>query len=403
MPYTWTENTWWSIPDRLGAIDLRTLPQMRLRGGAPQGYAWAIFDAPSTNPDAISLGDSLGPVRDFLKRTIENALGLGERLVANTLSGILWEVLTTQSDPLGLGRTKTLLPTRALRLRVACTGMDLGMRRVIPEVSAEWPGILAVLQGDYSLTRREVLAGRLPEDHHLKVLGGLARQYRLDYREFLGNEPDEGVLRPQTTLSETWPGADDTGGINGDLNWTLVLGNWDKLSNVASLRDNNAAFNTARCDSVLSSTNQRVDIDVVALTPPSAGAILGGPAARYASGAETYYIAALGDSAGGGSGGVRFWKVITGTATELDSNRSVTISLPDTMRIDVDGSVMRSYLNGGLEHDFTDSSITTGTQGGITGRIVAGGAAGDYECDNWLANDVVSLYPPQRQNTLVRM
>jgi hypothetical protein len=66
-----------------------------------------------------------------------------------------------------------------------------------------------------------------------------------------------------------------------------------------------------------------------------------------------------------------FNKIVNGTPTVLDTNKSVTRSLPDTIEIECSGSTMVSRFNGATQHNFTDTSLTGNLQCGIATRRAA--------------------------------
>ncbi len=94
-----------------------------------------------------------------------------------------------------------------------------------------------------------------------------------------------------------------------------------------------------------------------------------------------YYIAYLIEA----SDNVQLYKNTGGASfTQLGSNVAVTVSLPNTLRVEAIGTAIKVYWDGVQKISVTDSSITTGKRagmrvgsGGSTQRIVDGFRAGD--------------------------
>jgi len=64
---------------------------------------------------------------------------------------------------------------------------------------------------------------------------------------------------------------------------------------------------------------------------------------------------------------VVIFKSIDGVDTELVDTISVEFTAPETLRIEVEGSTIRAYINGTLTVSTTDTDITTGQRAGIGG------------------------------------
>lgn len=82
----------------------------------------------------------------------------------------------------------------------------------------------------------------------------------------------------------------------------------------------------------------------------------------------SYYIAYLPEA----SNNVQLYKNTGGASfTQLGSNVAVTVSLPQTLRVQAIGTTIKVFWDGVEKISVTDSAITTGTRTGI--RIGAGG------------------------------
>jgi hypothetical protein len=91
-----------------------------------------------------------------------------------------------------------------------------------------------------------------------------------------------------------------------------------------------------------------------------------GVAVRCSTSAKTCYLAYCNTVA---SGEVCLAKYVAGTRTEITSdNTGATPALGDVLRLEVEGTALRVYLNGNLRISTTDASIATGNFG-IAGTV----------------------------------
>jgi hypothetical protein len=105
----------------------------------------------------------------------------------------------------------------------------------------------------------------------------------------------------------------------------------------------------------------------------------------------TYYFARMCPSCGNLAVGRR----ASFSTTEFATGGTITTTMPAgpfRLRLEVQGSDLRAYVDGVLTISTTDTNITTGTFAGIR----ASGAAGDSEIDNFDANALASDVPPPR-------
>lgn len=127
-------------------------------------------------------------------------------------------------------------------------------------------------------------------------------------------------------------------------------------------------------------------VEVVARSADSANAT--GPAARLAaSSTNTYYAYII-------FGGDRAYlvEITAGSEAILDTGSTVTANTNYTLRLEVDGSTIRGYLNGVLDVEATDASLSSGPPG----IAWYGSGSGTY-ITTWTAVDlggaVVSAIP----------
>jgi hypothetical protein len=81
------------------------------------------------------------------------------------------------------------------------------------------------------------------------------------------------------------------------------------------------------------------------------------------------------------------FKFVSGTATQLGSDVSVTPSLPDPLKIYASGSTIKSYYDGVERHSQTDSAISSGLRCGL--RLVVGNGVA-WRGDDWNAADLAA-------------
>src|SRR5690606_5511044 len=147
-----------------------------------------------------------------------------------------------------------------------------------------------LLKRIYRRWRQDSLEGRIPPDKYRQWLGFQVRKYGLtgnQYRALQPSDlPDESPLPPQTTITDdfsgslsAWTMVDPSGEGWSISSGRLVRGNTDATNFPASMRHNSA----------LSGDDHYAQI--LQLTQPAGATSFYGPAARFASDAETYYHA----------------------------------------------------------------------------------------------------------------
>ena len=84
------------------------------------------------------------------------------------------------------------------------------------------------------------------------------------------------------------------------------------------------------------------------------------------------------------------WKVVNGAFTQLTTEPEEAMTLPDTMRIQADGSTIRGYLNDVQKRSVTDTGITSNLYCGMYGLAYTNA----YPCgDDFEAADLISGVP----------
>jgi hypothetical protein len=112
-----------------------------------------------------------------------------------------------------------------------------------------------------------------------------------------------------------------------------------------------------------------------------------GVVARFAASAITGYFFQI-----GGNGDTELKKVVAGTQTSLQTG-SITLSLPETVKCEANGSSVTAYRGGASHLTTTDTAITGNTRCGLTARYFIGQAA----LDNFEAADLDAGGQPMRK------
>lgn len=385
--------SYWSVPNALGKIDLRSIPQMSMSGGTPQGYAVAAFPGTITDPNAVFLGDDIrGAMPLGRRRGMARELGFSTNDLdsVSNLTDALWRVMTVLADPTGNLRHKPLMPKRDGTLELNLTGYSTIMsKKLIPFQSEEWDNILNLLRNDYRIIRSETLKGNYNENAHRKFLMALKEKYRLNDTDiFIPDDlPKETPLPHSTTITEVW-GCADSGNINCDLTWTEVVGDLSINSNAVGQQTVNI-FGSGRAETDLATDDHYGQVDIVSLTVAGSASEMAGPLARFNPSAETYYMSRIhNDSSGTELTDV--FKNVTGSFTSIGSAVGITISIPDTLKLSVDGSTLINELNGVEKHNFSDTAITGHLRAGIFLRMGGSGSANDIKVDNFEAADIAA-------------
>lgn len=360
----------------VGMVDLRSIPDQSVPGSAEAPAFLATPGTLGSDWDHLGEGDCREiPVTDLM-RDLWESVG-GYRPDGAKLVDLLWDHLTTGSDPTGDSGVKPLVPNAAGVLELYLPGHSLlksepfrwGPHAHTPKLRD------AILAGCEALFVR-VDGGELPIEQVQRIVGGWLRKYRLPEAQWRAFVPAHrqsdfpGPLRPATTYTETWNGADGEGpGI--DLTWTEVTGDLDVLSNQGDPVGNTLC----RAEHDLSSDDHYAEVDIV-------GAIGGqsGPTCRHAAAADTYYVISY-----YGTVKMRHYKVVTGAFTQLQQvNEVPTVTF--TGKVQADGSTQTSYVDDVEKTSQTDSAIIDNTRGGL--RFVSPDAA--TRVDNFVCADLAA-------------
>ena len=138
----------------------------------------------------------------------------------------------------------------------------------------------------------------------------------------------------------------------GGWSWAEVSGNPDLFNNAAEFN----AAGTARAESDLASADHYAQADLLSFSPGT----IAGPMVRFAAAAETGYYAMLYS----GDNNLYIGKLVASSETHL-ANAAATVSLPDTIKCEINGTTLTGYVNGANVVSTTDSSISSNTRAGI--------------------------------------
>ena len=358
-------------PEKLvDLIDFRSLPQMSVRGGDPQGYGLFIYDAPTAGLDS----------RMCFSSDLERQLTSGERSLFKTFMGhqteltagstitdAVWESLTSRADPTGETGPKPL--TVSLRHPVVLELKGYGTLRT-ERLSQAGPqaNTIAVFRADYE--RNRALVGT-PNSYVLddlrKWTGYTMRELGItDVADLLPPQyVNDGFLPPRTTFTDNFNRADndDMSAGGGALNWVEDASDWDIVGNEArnTVTNSNAV---ARANDSLSTDDHFNEITLVSIT----GDGFGGPIIRkIASSTLTYYLCHLLAT----SEAVQVYRVVSGAFT-LIGTTSVTVTPPVTIRCEAraDNTIL-AYMDGAEQVRVTNETTITGNlQFGMRGFTV---------------------------------
>lgn len=367
---------------------------IRPAGAKPQLEAnhWAIFKADSL-PSEYEL---LGELDDNASGAVRSALAsaVGGPVQGDTLEDLLWHILTEKGDPTGADICKPIMPTSKGYAELHIRGSVRRQNFNINDGSTHANRCLSVLQNDFN---------DIPHEVREKVLGGLCRKHKVSFQDSAKWEKFlPSVMRgsyqpknPQTTYTDDFNRADsDTLGAQWTETGFGVSGNFRITSN-AMTQDADSNTGYCRWEQDLSSSDNYAQCAVTTLNTAAGGTIALGPACRFQSGDTTMYVhMAVNSSTGSPNPCGRTQRVETGSVTTLDLRSAYSQSLPDTFRIEMDGSTLLSTIDGVTAYTTTDTNITTGLRGGFRGFVNNSNNTGDVVVDDFETGDLAAAVAP---------
>lgn len=385
-PWQWGdaggELGWLPPPGCLGAVDLRTLPEMAQAGGSPGVGCFVTSGALPSEYTLLGNGDP-GETKTTGKLRAAWASVAGFAATGDTLDRLLLDHLTRGSDPDGESAPKPLMPSRRGRGH----WLELRLHRNVrnrPFAFGEDPDdterVRTLLRREFRALMRDAGKGRLKDrHHHLRVLDFWCEQHGVaDWREFV--PPDlradvPGRLRHETTLNESWPTNGTTLSSGQNLTWTETSGNLEvRGGRLGDVGEND--YSEARCEHDLSSADhyaQCAVYDITGGTNTEARAM-----ARFDAAARTHYIYYR---QSGISTNRVLAKRVAGTFTSLNSSAAGEPADGTLIKCEISGSSLIGYDAGSANISTTDTSISGGVRCGAACRNAG-------EQDAWEASDL---------------
>lgn len=361
--------TGWYLPAGVQhALDLRPLAAQAQAGGAAQARALFLTSDAVTLPNATQIASDPDETLAGQRLTrIRTALGLDSSSSVQ-LSDLLFEALTAQGDDTGARVCPNLMPGRdgRLDLRVGA----IARSSVLDFASPTWTVVQRQYFRAYRQMYQESQAGMRPPGHYRRVLMSWIEQFGLrdtDFARFVpGDLPQEGPLPHETTITESFNKADSTT-LGPDLSWTeytdfgSTANTFDVFSNQICAQASPPSGAHARADSDVSSSNHTATLSITACG--ASGNKQMGVCVRCATASGDAYAYRLISH----FAQVDVIKAVSGTVTEIGSLVNVTIGLPQSIVMDVNGSTLTGTYGGTPTHSFSDTAITSGTRGGVYG------------------------------------
>ncbi len=381
-PYRWDTTTTPGRPvyrrpvGTTASLDVRSLPNQ----SAPNLSAVGLFVGPATTPDATSLGATLNSTLTGRARSAwESLVGHPVPGTINRVAELITWALTEAADPSGDTRAKPVLTGR-----IVLQGQDVWRGEMSAQHRAH---VIEVRRRDLirmpeGPTRQRVLSTYLKKYGNARSKAEAIRVFGLDW------DP----LTPHTTLTDTFAG---DGNLHGRTPSGGLGGTWEEFAGsvyTALLttggvcrHDVSVPVGRGRLNDDLSTDDHYCQLSIV--TSAIASATRGiGPVVRYAAAAHTFYHMYC-EPAGND---FEMYKYAADTPTEIGTNTANTWSLPDTVKIQIDGSTLSASVNGGADlFSTTDTAITGNVRCGIESYI----DAGQTDLDDWEAADV-GVAPP---------
>lgn len=397
-PWQWvTEDgqSYWSAPSGTrGLVDLRGLPSQALAGDLgdrPHGF-FAVDPAVGVSSDyeVFGRGDAREiSVNGGMRNKWQSLLGYKPN--GDWLIDLLWDQLTTGSDPSGGTPTPPLMPTVRGNLELRLGGHSLvKSERYRHGQHAHTAKVEDVLRRQF---RRQFDAN---SEHSRRVLDYWLEKYRIDKGDWQRFVPSDlrseipGPLPHQTTVSDDFNRADSA---TLGASWTEDDGNLSIISNEVGLSATGTFPRTnARYETDLSSDDHYSQLVSVVLPDDFSFA---GVCARYSTSEVTFYHGAA--RVGAGSSHIIF-KVVSGSGTLLFDSNPALPSLPFATKLEVNGSSLELFSDGVSRLSGTDTAITAHLRTGILFRAVDTGERGDdFEAADLSASDITISSPDQYQ------
>ncbi len=404
-PWQWDDSDkepcWRAPAGCIGTLDVRPLPEQAVAGGDPGMGIFTATEELGSDYEFLGEGD---PSEVKIDQRLRDAFPrVGKRQPqGDTLLGLTLDLMTDGSDPTGDDGPKPILPIGNQQVEL-CLG-EKPHRTALSVDGTHWGKVVDVIKNDMRLVILDAKAGLLKDSlHDRRVLDSLCDKYRVPKNEWQILVPADlvaeidGPLKHETSYSDAFTRSDAS---TLGASWTAIITTGTQecgisTNNCRLPNTGNVSADTVvvhRYDSDLSSVDQECSLSHVSDSFSSAiGSSLSSVICRKDSTATiTFYTARLtrtGDGSSYTANNVQLFKFLSGTATQLGSNVSVTPSLPDPIKVYASGSTIKSYYDSVERHSQTDTAITTGLRCGM--RISALNNTA-WRGDDWSATDLAA-------------
>jgi hypothetical protein len=240
---------------------------------------------------------------------------------------------------------------------------------------------LLILEGRDDGTRWKPLRPNLRARAYEIWLGGLLGRIRL--------------VAGGSTQTENWNCANSSTSPSCNLTWANIAGTLGIKSNQL-YQPTGASIDYARAEADVTTVDHQTDVTAAAIDSSGTFSIWygGGPCCRFDAAAHTCYLfrVELSDV------GRRYlYKVVAGTQTAISSSLNNTNGSEFGVSYGVSavGSTITGYRGGTAQGNVTDTSISTGTRGGMCVRGDESSSRSYW--DNWSCADVAAAGAPPYQ------
>src|SRR3990167_11236970 len=132
--------------------------------GLSTGKGFFVYPQLVSSPLMTYLGERNAPLGTVRKGIIQTELSLGEKIVADTVGGMVAELLLQHAETTWRDRWGRI---RGRDWRLACNG-EIWKRVIWKDTDPEWLLVLEALRASYQQVKAEVAAGGLLHAVHLR-------------------------------------------------------------------------------------------------------------------------------------------------------------------------------------------------------------------------------------------
>lgn len=375
---------YWRAPSGLlHIIDIRPLPAQGMQETV-DGVALIGM------PDDITLGDDYrlfgkgAGLTDIVPqesdRAVFSSLAGVKTVDGSTLAEWMFTLLTRYVDPFGDTAARPLMPGTDRLLR-AC-----GIRKVFDASDPDAALQIAIWKDDYRKTRELALDGKIinargiPDtEAHRKVLDSLGQKLGIARPQdvFIPDDlPVEEPLPHDTTITDSFNRADQTnlGTSSEGWSWSVSLvagGQADIASNQAAQNVLTVATQcVVRAESDLSSSDNYSQTSVI--NRGGTGDNVGALCRKDSTSTLSYYLNLVVND----SSNIVLGKYVSGSFTQLGSTTAVTVSLPQPIKVNANGSLVKGFWDSVEKISITDTAVATGVRCGMRYGGVVGATGG---------------------------